>query len=186
MKKLLIVTAILLVAFSAQASEIGIYADAEGTVCALDYAAFAPQTTYVGVILDPNEFPNGIVAAEFKIDNYFPNNGLGMVTVEATSQVVIGAMDTDYSIAWAEPKTDAFVLIATMTSVGFSPAWLGTDHVMTIMAGDDCACLVIVDDAFIQHGTVGGSFTFNCTIDCDCLEGTATEDASWSAVKALF
>ncbi|MDP6798164.1 MAG: hypothetical protein QGG33_10090, partial [Candidatus Krumholzibacteria bacterium] len=121
-----------------------------------------------------------------KIDNYFPNNGLGMVTVTATSQVVIGAMDTDYSIAWSTPQTGAFVTIATLTSVGFNAAWLGTDHVMTIMAGDDCACLVIVDDAFIQHGTVGGSFTFNCTIDCDCLEGTATEDASWSAVKALF
>ncbi|MDP7021282.1 MAG: hypothetical protein QGH30_02900 [Candidatus Krumholzibacteria bacterium] len=187
MKKLLIVTAILLVAFSAQATRIGMFADADGTLCNLDYAAFAPQMTYVSILVDQDEFPNGITAAEFKIDNYFPDNGGGMVTVTATSQVVIGAMATDFSIAWAEPQTAAVVQIATLTSVGFTADWIGADHVMTIMAGDDCSCIVVTDENFLQYQPSGSTFTWNCSVDCDCPEPvTANENLNWTSLKALY
>jgi hypothetical protein len=134
--------------------------------------------------------PGGITAAEFSIFNYPGNPGYptGTATEAWDSDLVIGDVTWDFSIAFTEPVYGDFAHLGTIEFQSFDDLWIGADYVMSVAPGNDCECLVVVDDIFEIVNVEGGMFTFNCTTgECVCIEGpTATGDSSWSAVKALF
>ncbi len=132
----------------------------------------------------------GITAAEFKIDNLPTNDGYpsGTVTVTPTSDLVIGDLWWDFSIAWAEPVgvDDHFAIIAEIELLMFDPTWIGSDRWIQIAPGDDCGCMVLVDSNFeIVDIDWGDVMILNCEVNCaDCM--TATAVSSWSEIKLLF
>lgn len=190
-KKVIVVAAMMLFAGIASADVIGVFADDMAGACTANIMPYTPINIYVMAILTET-FDGGITAAEFKIDNWMGSPGYptGTATVTATSDLVIGGLGTDYSIAWSAPQGAGYgmVLIATVNILMFDANWIGPDYMIRVAAGDDCGCLVTVDDLFETHDAQGGLFWFNCTApeQCICLEETATQDSSWSAVKSLF
>jgi len=167
---------------------IGIFTDDMGTACDAPIVTYAPVAVHVMAYI-PN-LPGGITAVEFSIANYPGNPGYptGTATPTWDSDLVIGDVSYDISIAFSAPIYGPFAHLGQIEFLMFDPAWIGDDYVMTVAPGNDCECLVVVDDLFEIVNVEGGMFTFNCTTgDCVCYEGgTATEDTSWSAVKALF
>jgi hypothetical protein len=190
-KKVIVITAMMLVAGFASADVIGIFADDMGTDCTVEATPYLAFDIYVMAILT-DTFAGGITAAEFAVPDFPVNAGypVGLVGFEWTSDLLIGDIYTDFSIAWGAPvgAGAGLVLIGTINITPFDPMWLGVDNVVTVMPGDACDCLVTVDDIFEIHDAQGGMFWFNCTDEeaCICLEETATAESSWSSVKALF
>ena len=112
---LLLVLAIPL-AVSAQ-SWIGIFDNAEGVaICHADIQLGVPQALYLMAVLAPAEFPDGITAAEFRVDNLPPNDCAegGIITENWSSEVVVGDLDWDFSIAWPTPQLAPQVLIGEL------------------------------------------------------------------------
>lgn len=174
---------LLLFAGSASANSIGIFADMDASLCAADLNAYVPTNVFViGVLSDLTS----ITTAEFKIDNWpgSPGYPTGQVTATWTSELTIGSIDTDFSIAWQTPQPGPLVLIGTLEFLVFDPAWIPADYAMEVVAGDNCSCLVMVDANYDTHDVAGGGFIFNCTAECDCA--VATEESSWSGIKALY
>ncbi len=190
-KKVIVIAAMMLFAGVANADVIGIFADEQADACTGVVMPYTPSDIFIMAILTET-FDGGITAAEFKVGNWMGSPGYptGTATVTATSDLVIGQLDTDFSIAWSSPQGagNGLVLIASVQILAFDGAWIGPDHRLEVMEGDDCGCLVTVDDVFEQIQAQGGLFWFNCSVpeDCVCLEETATEETSWSSVKALF
>jgi len=183
MKKLLTL-ALLLVAASAftQNAYIGLYADTGATTRFAGIAPYTPLDTYlIAIVPDTGPISGGITAAEFKMENWPSNPGypVGNITITATSDLVLGGLDTDYSIAWAEPQGagGGLVLIATVNFLMFDAGWIPQGHVTTPVAGDDCACLVVVDNLYEIHNAIGLPFYFSAT---------AADESSWSQVKSLY
>ena len=191
LKKVIAVVAMMLFAGIASAEMIGLYADQDATICYATIAPGAQTSTYVMATLTQLA-DEGITAAEFKIDNLPPSDYAqgGLVMVTPSSEVVVGDLWTDFSIAWAAPVGvgTGLVLIAQVDFLSFNPTWCGPDHMMQVVEGDTCACLVVVDPAFQAVDAIGGTFWGNCSNpeECVCIEDTATQDASWGSVKALF
>ena len=191
MKKLLIPGLLLLVAVSASAvPTIGVYTDELGQTCEANVDPYTPLVLYLIASWSGEEVFGGMTAAEFKIDNFPTNDGFpnGTVTVTADTDLIIGDIWTDWSIAWSEPQggTRSIFTMASVEVLSFDAAWIGTDVVAVIAPGDDCSCLVIVDSEFEIVPAEGQQFTFNCSTapDCDC--SVAVAPSTWSSVKALF
>ncbi len=190
-KKVIVVAAMVLFAGVANADVIGVFADDQGGACTAMIMPYVPVDIFIMAILTET-FDGGITAAEFKVTNWPGNPGYptGITNIAYTSDLIIGDIETDLSIAWPGPQGagNGFVLIGSANLTMFDPAWIGPDHMMQVEAGDECACLVTVDDIFEIHEAQGGLFWFNCSIpeECVCLLETATEETSWSSVKALF
>jgi hypothetical protein len=187
MKKLMVALLMLAAMTSlASADFIGIFADDQGVECQAAIVAYEPLVVHVMAYI-PN-VPGGITAVEFSVANYpgSPGYPTGTATPAWDSDLVIGDISFDISIAFSEPQYGPFAHIGTIEFLMFDPAWIGNDHVMAVAPGNDCECLVVVDDLFEIIEVDGGIFTFNCTGTCVCLEETATQDSSWSAVKSLF
>jgi hypothetical protein len=187
MKKLMVALLLVLVSSSAFAQNptIGIYEDMDYTICFGDLELYVQKAISVVAWLPPDIL--GVTAVEFKIDN-LPSGANGIVTPAWNSDLVIGDPNWDISIAFPEAQPGPFVLIGTLSFLMIDVSWVGPDHVIMIQAGNDCDCLVIVDDVFNEHTADGGMYTFNCTNPdaCDCFLETPTEDASWGSVKALY
>ena len=201
MKKLLFAFMMVLIAIPSIASIIGVYSTEAlpSNNCAVDVASVneggVPVTIYVMAILKAGELGSGITAAEFKLTNWIGNPGYptGSVAITPTSDLIIGELGTDYSIAWSGPQgegvTDRMVLICSIEITMFDAAWIPANTTMEVVKGDDgTAGIIMVDHLFELVYVTGESFTFNCsTRDCgDCYEGTLSENSSWSSVKTLF
>jgi hypothetical protein len=187
MKKLMVALLLVLVSSTAFAQNptIGIYEDVDYSFCYGDIEVFVQKTIYVTAWLPPEIA--GITAVEFKIDN-LPAAGLGIVTPAWSSPLVIGDPAWDISVAWAGPQAGPWVQIGTLSFLMIDAAWIGPDYVMTIMEGNDCECLVVVDDNFVEFPADGGMYTFNCSNpdQCECFDSIPTEATNWGSVKALY
>ena len=174
------------------AGKIGLYADEAATVCYSDFGFGPPTHLYIYATLEPVLIDVGITAVEFKIDNLPVNDMInGMVSVVPTSEVVVGNVYTDYSVAWQTPQgvDTGIVLVADCYFSMYAPGWVGTNHLMQVVEGEDCNCIALVDDEFVAHDGFGDSFWGNCTVpdDCQCLEiPSAATESSWSDVKSLY
>lgn len=188
MKKLMVALLALALMSSVAGAEswIGMFADDAATICDAEIGPGVPVDAFLYAVIDPSDFPNGITAAEFRLDNYPEAGADGMISESFSSPVNIGTLGWDFSIAWSSPQAPGNVHIGTLTFIAFTGNWIGADHLITVVEGNDCECLVVVDENYIQHDVGGGMFTFNCTGDCICYDGTASEETSWGAVKALF
>jgi len=192
MKKLM-VTLLFLAAMSSFAMAqdfIGIFTDEVGTACDAEFdTPFTDLTVYVMAYIP--SFPDGITAAEFSIPNIPEDMGYpcGDTDITWATPLVIGDVAFNISLAFDAPLYGPFALLGTIEFGMYEQDgcdWIGIDQTMNVLPGVDEGNLVIVDDAYNIHTVMGGIFTFNCTDVCFCLDGTATEDVSWSAVKALF
>ncbi len=107
--------------------------------------------------------------------------------MSSTSDLVIGDLWWDFSIAWSEPVGAGlgYAVIAEIELLMFDPAWIGSDRWLQVAPGYDCDCLVLVDSMFDTHDAWGDTMILNCNADCwMCL--TATAESSWSEVKLLY
>ncbi len=193
MYKLLTFALISLLAIPALAADpvIGIFADETPAAenCYATITPYVPTMLYVIATWDVGAMGQGITAAEFKIDNFPTNDGYpdGTVTVNHTTDLIIGDIWGDYSAAWSTPQDEGSQFtICSIEVLAFDAAWISGEVVSTVVVGDDCSCLVLVDDLFEIHDATGGKFTFNCGAPpCDCGI-VAAEPSTWSSVKALF
>ncbi|MBC8365814.1 hypothetical protein H8E52_00240 [bacterium] len=192
MRNLLLILTILSLAGAAQADTvIGLFADEDMNSCDAALIPYVPTLLYVVAYWDAGPLDDGITAAEFKLDGLPQSDGypLGTVTVNHTTDLVIGSVWTDYSAAWSEPQgvgAGQFT-VCSLELLMFDTIWVGVDQEVVVSPGNDCDCLVLVDAMFDVHDAVGGLFTLNCSAPpCNCFPPVATESTSWSNVKSLF
>ena len=193
--KTVIISLLVLMTFTASAgaqqSWIGMFAgDPSDPICLADIAPGAPVPVYIVAVVSEYDFPNGITAAEFRVDN-LPPNGYefgGIISETWSSEVTVGELGWDFSIAWVTPQPGPFVAIGQLDFLMLDPDWIGEDHVMKIREGNACECLVMVDELFLTQDVFGGWWTWNCTEYwfCPCIGWTAAQDSDWGAVKALY
>jgi len=182
MKKLLIIALMLMATSSLASPSIGLYADTGATTRFAGINPYVPLNLYV-IAIWPTESPlnGGITAAEFKIDNLPANLNYpwGTVTTHHTTDLVIGDLWTDYSAAWSTPQGAGAGMfeIARVEFLMFDPSWIPAGHVSTIAPGDDCDCLVLVDNLFEIYTAVGLPFYFSAV---------AADETSWSEIKSLY
>ena len=171
---------------SAQTPTIGMYAEADVPVlCSADVLAYATTSVYFWAILPPEIA--AITACEFAVDN-LPDAAMAITTPLWNTGLVIGDVGWNlaqaFSPALAGPNAflgqlDFFVLNDTL--------W--DDFLMTVIPGNDSGVLVVVDDSYVTHDANVDSpqyFTFNCSATCDCVDSIATDDATFSNIKALY
>ncbi len=191
MKKLM-AALLLLVAMSSVAAAqsqpfIGLYADDTAVLCEADLTPFVPMNVYVFAVLPETDIP-AITAAEFRIDN-LPGPAAAIITPTWNTTLVIGTMGHDLALAFTPPLPGPVALLGTLQFLALAD--LGADFRMTIMPGNDCNCLVVVDTDYIEWDCEPDHFfTFNCTgaleYGCNCQPTIATEDATWGQIKALY
>jgi len=191
MKKLM-AALLLLVAMSSIAAAqppqpfIGIYAEDSPVICQADVSQYVSKTVYVFAVVP--ESITVIPAVEFKIDN-LPTAGMALLTYNWNTTLVIGTADWDIALAFAPALPGPIALLGTISV--FPLADFGPDWRMTIAEGNDCECLVVVDQDYNEiPAEPGHFFTFNCTGGlpggCLCTVGVATDDATWGQIKALY
>jgi len=203
MKKLLILLLLGAIAIPASGEIfIGIYTDPDPAASALTLDTIPYTEVFLYLVawwdgLDGTDPVDGITAAEFRVENVPSDDGFpfGDFNFEAASPLIIGELDTSWSIAFDEPKgaADGYFTLGTMgiKAYNFEGAeWVGDDFQMyikhTIPEEGPRAdpLLVVVDDAFEILDANGQGFTINCTTgDCGF---TATRSSNWSTLKALF
>jgi len=188
MKKLMVALLMLaaMSSFALAQDFIGVFTDESGTVCDAELIEYVPVVLHVMAYIPSH--PGGITAAEFMIANLPPNDGypIGQITADWDTDLVIGDVTYDISLAFSTPVFGPFAHLGTLEFLMYDPAWVGADYVFTVAPGLDCDCLVVVDNLYDAFEVMGGQFTFNCTDVCYCIVPTATDETSWSAVKSLF
>jgi hypothetical protein len=185
MKKMLLVLMIL--AFAATTamafpSSIGMYADDQAGACDITpFPTYVSTNVYFFANLDPGEFA-ATSAVQFKVDNT-PGPAAALVTPAWNTPLAIGSWDEDLALAFS-PVLDG--PLAFLGSVGlFALADFGADYVMTVMPAISQTDILIVNGAGdVTLPASGGQITFNCSGTCTC--STATDDGSWSSIKALY
>ena len=181
----------LVIAWTCEATPmIGLYEDEMATDCAITLEPYTTSTTYIAVSWDIGELENGITAAEFALDGLPHNEGYPIGTVVVTpigTDLVIGDVWTDYSIAWSEPQgaEKRWFVIALVEITPFVTTWVNVDQVVQVVDGDVCDCLVVVDHVFNTLPAYGECSWLMPSQEWPCGY-TAVEETSWSSVKALF
>ena len=189
MKKMVTLAIILMVSASVgnAANVIGLFNDIGGTQCGSDLSAFQNRTLYVIAELDPSVA--SITATEFSIWNFPQSNGMGTITANWNTPLVIGNLETishRFAVAFPTAMTGPKVLLGSITFFSFSDQWLSNDHVMIVREAQDSGTLAVVDASFTTLAASGYSYTWNCTGVCDCDYLTPVAPTSWGAVKALY
>ncbi len=191
MKKLM-AALLLLVAMSSIAAAqeaqpfIGIYADDAAVLCEASVAQYVSTTVYVFAVVP--ESITVIPAVEFRIDN-LPTAAMALLTYNWNTTLVIGTPGWDLALAFSPSLPGPVALLGTISV--FPLADFGPDWRMTVAAGNDCDCLVIVDQDYNEiPAEPNHFFTFNCTgaleYGCNCQPTIATDNATWGQIKALY
>ena len=188
MKKLL-VALLALVAMSsmalAQAPVIGIFDNDDAVQCDGIIEAYVARDIFVFAVL--TDIP-AITAAEFSISNYVGDLGPACAIVSAAwnTPLVIGDPGFGIALAFSPALPGPNAFLGSINIFLLDAACIGDDYEMWILASQDSDKLVVVDEQFNEIDAVGYRYTFNCTGECPCEEGTATDNTSWGSVKALF
>lgn len=189
MKRLMATLFILALAGVASAqyetSFIGIAADEAHTICYGDIGVYVPFTTYYNVYIMDDI--NGVTGAEFAVGN-LPPVSPNIVVIPTWYGLVIGDLGVGISIALTTPGIGPLVPLGNVQYIQFV-AEIPADHQLAVIETLDSGNRIITDLDNVEIDVAGGFFTFNCSdpLHCVCVEeGTATEDASWGAVKALY
>ena len=179
---------------------IGVFADDQGTEWFEEIFPYLPLELHIIALLD-DSWHEGILDAEFKLDNMSSNEGypVGQITFHYTSDLVAGDLRTNFSIQWTEAQGAGLgiVHIGTMEFLMFDTDWIGYHHHMSVAPGDDCDCISTLRADGERIRAWGCAFIFNCDWDCYeyyypysslCDEGppVAVEESSWSLLKSLF
>jgi hypothetical protein len=174
----------MLSAGAASANVIGIFADMEGTVCEADaMVAYSYVEVYFVALL--STVPT-MSACEFGATGVsLP--GTALPTVTWNTQLVIGDIMTPDGVALAfNPYLDGPV--ANLGSISyFVLAPFPMDHLMSIVPSG-AGNLVVVDATDSSEvPAMGWGKIINCTLGDACAcDVIATDETSWSEVKALY
>lgn len=195
MKRLLTLFALLaLTASSAAAvqdesgSFIGMFTSETGTACDLDLPVGSATNVYILASLNADGIPS-LTACEFSVLNYPGNPGYptAIVTPSWTTTLVIGSLaGGGISLAYETAQEAQIVLLGQIEFLVFDPTWIVGEYVMEIAPAAGQTYVNIVDAAYTTWWVNGGTFTFNCEEDCPCEPGVASQDASWTSIKALY
>lgn len=178
---------------------LGFFSDEEAIIATEDIEPYVPVEIHLLALLQLS-FTEGLSFARFSVSNLPANDGYptGQYTMEFTSNLTLGEIDHDFSITWSDPlgAGNWMAPIGVFEFLMFDSDWIGEDHMISVRRGLECDCLYTIDGSGQAHGAIGCSFVFNCTAPevCNwfympCWSGeppVATEDSSWSHVKALF
>ncbi len=187
--KTLAAIALLLLALPVHADTlIGLFADESGDQCWADIEPYVEIELHVLVFLDSYDIYGGLTAAEFRLENWPGNPGypLGMVTANWNTDLLLGELDDDFSIAFSEPLQGSIVELGTLTLQMFSEDWIEDGQEVVVGPGYDCDCIVVVDGLFEIYEARGLQFTFNCEEACSCIPGATPIESSWSHIKGLY
>jgi hypothetical protein len=189
MKKLLMAFVILTLATGIAAADtyIGMFASPFATECYAGTSEYTTTTVYFIGWLD-TDWSGQISAAEFYVENWPDPAGMGVITENWNTDLVIGYVDYGIALAFSDPLQGPLAVLGSVDFFTTDANWFPADYTMAVRPSRASENLLLVDDEFNEHVVGGGVFTFNCSNpqNCDCLEGVATEDASWSGVKALY
>ena len=189
MKTIVTALAIMLFASVAAANHIGIFYDMEGTQCAGDIPINASTNIYVLAIMDQDITVTG---AEFSVSHWLEQSGPPYGFVTATwFGLVIGDVINGISIALDNPIEGRIHHLGTINFFPFLADWIGLDRQWCVTPSLDAGNLIITDGGFNEIPVLGWCFVANCIPgglfgNCLCDEFVATEEASWSDVKALY
>ncbi|MBC8366019.1 hypothetical protein H8E52_01275 [bacterium] len=187
--KTLAALAILILALPACAdSLIGLFADEGGDQCWASIEPYVEIELHVLVFLDPYDFYGGLTAAEFRLENWPGNPGypLGMVTANWNSDLLLGELDDDFSIAFSAAQPGPIVELGTLSLQMFSEDWIEDGQQIVVGPGNDCSCIVLVDELFEIYDADGLQFTFNCEELCSCIPGGTPIQSNWSHIKSMY
>jgi len=163
---------------------IGIFADAEGTVCYMNSPT--PYTTKTIYILASFSGDFNISAAEFRVGNFSALSGFALPTVVWTTTLVIGDAATGVALAWTE------VIAGPLANFGRIDLFIlsdpPADTMIRILPTDTSHKRVIVDDVLFEEFPVDGNvFVFNPgSGESPCDIDAPAERANWGAIKALY
>ena len=192
MKKILITLAALsLMTFAAAASAnlIGLFADAQGTVCKANFPVYSQVDVHIIAQLSDIA---GVTAVEFRIGGVPDPAGSAIISKYWDSPLVIGdPLGIGVSVAFSDPMAGPNVHIGRLNIFTINGSWPGSDSKWCAEATLDSGNLVVVDDAFNLIEVDGWCFVANCTVggpygNCQCGDQIATEDTNWGSVKALY
>jgi len=180
MKKVLMLSlAIMMVAGSAMADHIGIYADQQGVNCVGSITPGVITSIYVLHVLDGTAS-----ASQFKVQD---NSGL-LNTGAATNPafLAIGTWNNGISLAYTNCLGGPAITLITLSYLALSaPApCLGLSIVPDPTEAN--GIVKIADCNYVELQATSGRFFFNGDETCPCVEPTATEQSTWGKVKSLY
>jgi len=188
MKRMLLVIALsMLLATGALAQGntcIGMFTDATVSVCSAGTTQYVITSVHFYAILDEAAIPS-ISAAEFKVTNWPVAGAQGLITYAWNTPLVLGEPSTDVAFAFNPPLSAPHAYIGRVDFFPIDGAWIGSDHLMQIAAGNGQDGIWVVYNNETKYGVGTGTFKFNGTQACDCPP-TATEERTWGAIKALY
>ncbi len=188
--KTLVAIAVLMLALPCGATSlIGLFADDNGDQCWADITPYGVEIElHLLAFLDSGDFNEGLTAAEFKLKNWPGNDGypLGSIEEHWSSDLLIGDLETDFSIAFGSPQAGPIVELGRLKIQMFSENWIEDGLQIIVENGDDCSCLVLINEIFELVEAEGLQFTFNCEGSCSCIPGSTPLHSSWSRVKSLY
>ncbi|MCB1163163.1 MAG: hypothetical protein R3C71_03325 [Candidatus Krumholzibacteriia bacterium] len=189
MKKLLMAFVVLTLATGVATADtyIGMYAAPTATECYAGTSVYTATTVYFTAWVD-TDWSGEISAAEFYVENFPEAAGMGVITENWNTDLVIGVISYGIALAFNPPLSGPLAALGSVDFFTTDANWIPADYSMYVRPSRASNGLLLVDTDGIEYQVGGGMFTFNCSnpTNCDCLEGVATDDANWSSVKALY
>lgn len=180
MKKVLMLTlAIMMVAGSAMADQIGVYSDLQGMNCVGSVALSVPATVYVIHHSDA-----GATASEFKVQD--DSGLLNIGAVLPGSFIAIGAWNTGVSVAYTACVGAGPILVYTLTYLALSPPGPCLGLSIVPDPAEANGIVKIADCGFLEIPASSGRFFFNPDGSCPCVEPNPTQESTWGKVKSLY
>jgi len=187
--KILAAIAILVLALPVLAeSYIGLFADEYGDRCWANIEPFVEVRIHILVFLDSGDLSGGLTAAEFRLENWpgDPGYPLGDTSIEWSSDLVLGQIDENLTIAFSSPQPGPVVKLAGITLQMYSNDWMEEGYRILVDEGLEDGLCAVVNDMFEIFDATGMQFTFNCDPPCSCRPGYNPADSNWSEVKNLY
>ncbi len=166
-------------------SFIGVFTDADALSCTESLTEpFTELTLYVVASINTDVIAD-LEAAVFKISG-LPVGG-GTVSGDwSGADQSDGPMATEITLQWTTPQAGPLVVLGTIYFQPHGVGWLGDDHLLQVVPGDDTGNLAIRAGGGALFTVDGGIFTFNCTGICECSPSTLTAESSWGQIKNLY
>jgi hypothetical protein len=166
-KVLLLMVAVLMISSVAMADHLGIYADTQGTSCALGAPGFYNLNAHV-----MHKFSAGTTGSRFKI-----TVPVGSMIFAFNSPFLASGIPTsDESVGYGGCQTGSFVIGSLVAQL--------TAGQLKIEVADLQPFLMHTDCTFTELPIHGGAAYVGTTGDCE--EPLATQQSTWGKVKSLY
>ncbi len=181
-KSVIAVLALSLMLFSgvASANVIGVFGDADGTICEIN--ASQPYTTAIfHFVALMSDIPT-MSACEFGATGLM-GDASNIVTPAWSTSLVIGSLPAGVALAWSVPVPGPVAYLGAVNV--FLMAAYPQDQMVSVVASEDGNLVIVDGETAEARDAMGWSSVINCSGGCGCME-IATDDNSWSEIKALY